>query len=74
VDFGLAEHALEIAGIAGMLVWMLLFGRSVIHPALGAGELLGCPFASHAGNMRREFLIFQSVRPVAIKLAGKNGL
>jgi hypothetical protein len=61
VDFGLAEHALEAAGIAGMLVRMLLARRSVIHPAFGAGELLSCPYASHAGNMRREFLVFQSI-------------
>jgi hypothetical protein len=61
VDFGLAEHALEAAGIAGMLVRMLLARRSVIHPAFGAGELLGCPYASHAGNMRRELLLFQSI-------------
>ena len=61
VDFGLAEHALEAAGIAGMLVRMLLARRGVIHPAFGAGELLSCPYASHAGNMRREFLVFQPV-------------
>ena len=59
VDFGLAEHALEAAGIAGMLVRMLLARRGVIHPAFGAGELLSCPYASHARNMRRELLIFQ---------------
>jgi hypothetical protein len=61
VDLGLAEHALEAAGIAEMLVRMLLSRRRVIHPAFGAGELLSCPYASHAGNMRREFLVFQSV-------------
>jgi hypothetical protein len=68
VDFGIAEHALEAAGIAGMLVRVLLARRGVIHPAFGAGELLSCPYASHAGNMRREFPIFQSVE------AAKAGL
>lgn len=67
MDFGLAEHALEAAGIAGMLVRVLLSRRSVIHPAFGAGELLSCPYASHAPNMRREFLIFQ---PVGLPQAG----
>lgn len=74
VDLGLAEYALEAAGIAGMLVRVLLARRGVIHPAFGAGELLSCPYASHAGNMRREFLIFQSIEAATAGLTGQNGL
>jgi hypothetical protein len=43
VDFGLANLAFETAGTCFR---MLLFGRSVIDPAIGAGEKLGGPYAA----------------------------
>ena len=50
IDFGLANLAFETAG---MLVRMFLFGRSVIHPATGAVEIFGRPYAvCHPANMR----------------------
>jgi hypothetical protein len=59
MDLGLANLAFETAG---MLVWMLLFGRDVVHPATGAGEIFGRPYAAgHPANMRREQDFFQSV-------------
>ena len=48
VDLGIANPAVEAAGTP---VLMLLSGRAVIHPATGAGELLGSPDAvGHLSN------------------------
>ena len=57
VDFGLANLAVETAGTR---LVMFLFCRSVIEPAIGAGEMLDCPYAAgHSANMRCESPIFQ---------------
>ena len=57
VDLGLANLAAETAG-TGFRV--LLFGRGVIDPAIGAGVKFGGPDAvCHAANMRRAPPIFQ---------------
>jgi len=59
VDLSLAHLAFETAR---MLVWMLLLDRSVIHPAIGAAEIFGRPYAAgHPANMRPESVVFQSV-------------
>ena len=42
VDLGIANATVEVPGT---LVRVLLPGRGVIHPAAGAGELFGCPYA-----------------------------
>jgi hypothetical protein len=60
MDLGLADRTFETAR---MLVWMLLFCRSVIHPAIGAGEIFGRPYAAgHPASMPRPSPIFQPVR------------
>ena len=52
MDLGLANPAFEAAS---MLVWMLLFCSNIVHPATGAGEIFGRPYAAcHLANMRRE--------------------
>ena len=55
-----ADRAFEPAG---MLVLMLLLGRGVIHPAIGAGKIFDRPDAvSHHTIMRRIALVFQPKR------------
>ena len=50
MDLGLANLATETAGTRFR---MLLFCRSVIDPAIGAGEIFGRPYATgHRANMR----------------------
>jgi hypothetical protein len=57
MDLGLANPAFETAG---MLVRMLLSCRVVIHPATGAGEVFGRPYAAcHPTNMPRRPCVFQ---------------
>jgi hypothetical protein len=57
VDLGLANLAVETAGTR---VFMFLFCRNVIEPAIGAGEMFGRPYATgHSANMRCESPIFQ---------------
>jgi len=43
VDHGPANLAVETAG---MMVRMLLLGRGVTHPAIGADEIFGGPYAA----------------------------
>ena len=57
VDLGLANLATETAR-TGLRV--LLLCRSVIDPAIGAGEMFGSPYAAgHVETMRRATAIFQ---------------
>ncbi len=61
MDLGLANPAFETAG---MLVRMLLSCRVVIHPATGAGEMFGGPYAAcHPANMPRRPSVFQCGYP-----------
>ena len=49
VDHGAANPAFETAG---MMVRMLLLGRGVTHPAIGADEIFGRPYAAcHLADM-----------------------
>src|ERR1700722_14105919 len=49
---------------ARTLVWMLFLGRSVRHPAIGAVEIFGRPYAaSHRANLSCQSPFFQPVRP-----------
>src|SRR5216684_8999521 len=60
VDLGPANLTVETAR---MLVWMLFFCRRIIHPAVGAAEIFGRPYASgHPATMPRQSSIFQPFR------------
>jgi hypothetical protein len=56
-------HANPAFKPAGMLVLILLLGRGVIHPAIGAGKIFNRPDAvSHRAIMRRIGRVFQPKR------------
>jgi hypothetical protein len=65
VDLGIAEAALESAGI---FVRVLLFRRGIIHPATGAGEFFGCPDA--VGHDANDVSLRNAIPTVALNAFG----